>query len=218
MRIDSSGNVGIGTTSPLGKLNVAAAQNDVSTGSFTSPHLRLSNTATTDTNGFTAIAYSNSTSNNFGWTSGSQRTADDAATGAFIWRFHNNSATGTERMRIDSSGNLLFNSGYGSVATAYGCRAWVNFNGSTTPPTVNASGNVSSVTRNSTGQFTVNFTTAMPDANYTSTGTVFTTGTNTMVIDGPSAATTTTAGIFFCRRGGTASLSNSDIASIVFTR
>jgi hypothetical protein len=63
-----------------------------------------------------------------------------------------------------SFATLKFNSGYGSVATAYGCRAWVNFNGSTA--TIRASGNVSSITRNSTGNFTINFTTAMPDANY----------------------------------------------------
>jgi hypothetical protein len=123
---------------------------------------------------------------------------------------------------VNGSANISYSAneitGQTGSAPHYFARAWVNFNGSTTPPTVNASGNVSSVTRNSTGQFTVNFTTAMPDANYTSTGTVFTTGTNTMVIDGPSAATTTTAGIFFCRRGGTATLSNSDIASIIFTR
>jgi hypothetical protein len=36
---------------------------------------------------------------------------------------------GAEVMRLDSSANLQFNSGYGSVATVYGCRAWVNFNG-----------------------------------------------------------------------------------------
>jgi hypothetical protein len=53
----------------------------------------------------------------------------------------------TERMRIDSSGNLKFNSGYGSVATAYGCRAWVNFNGTGTVA-IRASGNVSSITDN----------------------------------------------------------------------
>jgi hypothetical protein len=47
----------------------------------------------------------------------------------------------------------------------YKCRAWVNFDGVTTA-TIRASGNVSSVTRNSTGNYTVNFTTAMPDANY----------------------------------------------------
>jgi hypothetical protein len=74
-------------------------------------------------------------------------------------------ATVTERMRLDSSGNLLFNSGYGSVATAYGCRAWVNFNGTGTPA-IRASGNVSSITDNGTGDYTVNFTNAMPDANY----------------------------------------------------
>ena len=51
-------------------------------------------------------------------------------------------------------------------APVYACRAWVNFNGTTSPGTIRASGNVSSVTRNATGDYTVNFTTAMPDANY----------------------------------------------------
>jgi hypothetical protein len=58
-----------------------------------------------------------------------------------------------------------FNSGYGSVATAYGCRAWVNFNGTGTVA-IRGSGNVSSITDNGTGTYTVNFSTAMPDANY----------------------------------------------------
>jgi hypothetical protein len=65
----------------------------------------------------------------------------------------------------DASANLQFNSGYGSVATAYGCRAWVNFNGTGTVA-IRASGNVTSITDNGTGEYTVNFTTAMPDANY----------------------------------------------------
>jgi hypothetical protein len=67
----------------------------------------------------------------------------------------------------DSSGNLSFNSGYGSSAVAYACRAWVNFNGTTaTPSTIRGSGNVSSVTKNGTGDYTITFTTAMVDANY----------------------------------------------------
>lgn len=45
------------------------------------------------------------------------------------------------------------------------CRAWVNFNGSGTVA-IRASFNVSSITDNGTGDYTVNFTTAMPDANY----------------------------------------------------
>lgn len=145
---------------------------------------------------------------------------------------------GTQRGEFDSSGNFLFNSGYGSAAIAYGCRAWVNFNGAANTnlsgtysqsgttvtvtatahglivgnsiysdittgtgvdgvytvatvtdantftytagtslttsgnitlvrSTIRASGNVSSVADNGTGDYTVNFTTAMPDANYT---------------------------------------------------
>ena len=45
------------------------------------------------------------------------------------------------------------------------CRAWVNFNGTSTVA-IRASFNVSSITDNGTGDYTVNFTTAMPDANY----------------------------------------------------
>jgi hypothetical protein len=54
----------------------------------------------------------------------------------------------------------------GGDAPIYACRAWVNFNGTTSPATIRASGNVSSVTRNGAGDYSVNFATAMPDANY----------------------------------------------------
>ena len=50
-------------------------------------------------------------------------------------------------------------------APIYACRAWVNFDGTGTPA-IRASGNVSSITDNGTGDYTVNFTTAMPDADY----------------------------------------------------
>ena len=62
-------------------------------------------------------------------------------------------------------------------APIYACRAWVNFDGYATPPTIRASGNVSSVTRNADGDFTVNFTTPMPHANYSATANY--TNTNT---------------------------------------
>jgi hypothetical protein len=63
------------------------------------------------------------------------------------------------------SGDFKMNSGFGSIATAYGCRAWVNFNGTGTVA-IRESGNVTSITDNGTGDYTVNFTTAMPDVNY----------------------------------------------------
>ena len=68
-------------------------------------------------------------------------------------------------LTIDSSSNLQFNSGCGSVATAYGCRAWVNFDGTGTVA-IRDSGNVTSITDNGTGVYTVNFTTNISDANY----------------------------------------------------
>ena len=51
------------------------------------------------------------------------------------------------------------------TAPLYMCRAWVNFNGTGTVA-IRGSGNVSSITDNGTGSYTVNFTTAMPDVNY----------------------------------------------------
>jgi hypothetical protein len=72
----------------------------------------------------------------------------------------------TGNMSGNATGSTFsFNSGYGSVATAYGCRAWVNFNGAGTVA-IRASGNVSSVTDNGVGNYTVNLTTAMPDISF----------------------------------------------------
>ena len=85
------------------------------------------------------------------------------------------SGSGATAITVDGSqnvavnGNMSFNSGYGSAAVAYGCRAWVNFNGTGTVA-IRASGNVTSITDNGTGDYTVNFTTAMPDANYSMSG------------------------------------------------
>lgn len=49
------------------------------------------------------------------------------------------------------------------------CRAWVNFQGTGTV-TIRSSFNVSSVTDDGTGLYTINFTNAMPDANYAVSG------------------------------------------------
>lgn len=57
----------------------------------------------------------------------------------------------------------------GQNAPVYAARAWVNFNGTGTVA-IRASGNVTSITDNDTGDYTVNFTTAMPDANYSVAG------------------------------------------------
>lgn len=91
--------------------------------------------------------------------------------GSYTMTFSNGNASGSggtqfaEHMRVNSAGDLKINSGYGSVATAYGIRAWVHFNGNGTVG-IQQSGNVSSITDHGTGDYTINFTNAMPDTNY----------------------------------------------------
>jgi hypothetical protein len=81
---------------------------------------------------------------------------------------------------IDVSGSITadslnLNAGFGSDAAVYGVRAWVNFDGTTNSGgncTIRDSGNVSSVADNGTGDYTVNFTSAMPDTNYAISGSI----------------------------------------------
>ena len=81
---------------------------------------------------------------------------------------------GESRFRIEPTGQIkaVYESTIGTdynttLHNGYLCRAWVNFDGTlSTPITPRASGNVSSITKNGAGDYTVNFTTAMPDANY----------------------------------------------------
>ena len=143
IRITSNGWVGVGTTTPANTFSVKGgsivAERDVDTD-------RLS------------VSYADITvfANATGGTNHNN----------FTIRQSNNSVS-NNRLRITNTGLLQFDSGYGDIATAYGCRAWVNFNGDTAgAPAIRASGNVSSLTDNGPGAYVINFTTAMPDANY----------------------------------------------------
>jgi len=71
---------------------------------------------------------------------------------------------------VQAFGTFKMNSGYGSVATTYGVRAWINFSVSGGTITTNGSGNLS-VSRSGTGTYVFTFGTAMPDANYCITAT-----------------------------------------------
>jgi len=92
--------------------------------------------------------------------------------------------SGTDEISLDSAtntSNMSFDANHAGIKTAlnasgdapiYACRAWVNFDGtnsfSPNPSTsaIQDSGNVSSIYQTAGGDFTVNFTVDMPNANY----------------------------------------------------
>jgi len=143
MTLDASGNLGVGTTSASNGMALAR-------GAGVQAFLDLGGNGNAPTSAGMAVGQ---------WTDSSGY-CWNRANAALLFGTNN-----TERGRFDTSGNFQFNSGYGSVATAYGCRAWVNFNGTGTVA-IRSSGNVSSITDNGTGNYTVNFTNSLTDANY----------------------------------------------------
>ena len=68
-----------------------------------------------------------------------------------------------------STGNLQFNSGFGSVSTVYGCRAWIQLNQGGSQ-SITGSGGVSSINDEGTGATKITFTTDMPDDNFAMVG------------------------------------------------
>ena len=253
MRIDDSGNVGIGTNG----LGTTTDTRTVTIASNGYAVLRVngdySNTAGEPGGSAVVFAVDGSTARqglvsfvNTAGTSGDSSTAYTGTasnsmlvgtTGAQVLQLGTNGSVGAT---LTTTSNFQFDSGYGSVATAYGCRAWVRFDGTAsgtwpggtstvsrsagsttatvttttahgliTGNSVNAltgvaagtyvvtvtgsttftittvattvltnasitfavtaiegSGNVSSIVDVSTGNFGINFATAMPDANY----------------------------------------------------
>ena len=104
-------------------------------------------------------------------------------------------------------------------APVFGARAWCVFNGTTAgtnAPT--AGGNVTSVTRNGTGDYTINFTTAMPDTSYAvvATGTQGGSGNQGTVYGELSAGTRTTSAIQIRASQGTANIDAASICVAIF--
>lgn len=120
VRIDASGNVGIGTSSPSVKLDV---QQTVSGGAGLAGRVYNPDT------GATSAAYI--TAHQGGVQTGIYSYGNS---GSYVGAISNNLVSfitnNTERARITADGIFQFNNGYGSVATAYGVRAWVFFDGS----------------------------------------------------------------------------------------
>ena len=110
-----------------------------------------------------------------------------SATGA-TWTIDANAVTRTKIINGAVDGTKLSGAQTGD-APVYGIRAWVSFDGTGAGATrtIRGAGNIYAVTDNGTGDYTVNFTTVMPDANYAVAG-----------CTGGAGGTSTNSGIVVC--------------------
>jgi hypothetical protein len=220
MRIDSSGNVGIGISDPAsysGRLTVAG-----NVAASAGNNLRVWDSANT-----TYVQMNSPANRTVRWT-------NDAGTEYF--RFGSAGQLGIAGANYGSSGQVLTSNGSSSApswqspsggittttgsAPYYGARAWVNFNGSGTV-SIRASVNVSSISDNGTGDYTVNFSTAMPDANYNISGSCGRNGSganaNIMSVADNTSAPTTSA-VRINTRGDNGTSTDIDLVSVSIHR
>jgi len=120
-RVESNGNANMfyidggndaaffGGSDKRGFVNIETTPVNYSSGVFNAPHLALQASSQPDDNdGFVGITFATSDSDNYGWSAGAERTS--SGVGDFVFTEHNNSATGSEKLRITQSGAATFSS------------------------------------------------------------------------------------------------------------
>ena len=160
LRITGIGSVGIGVADPTERLHVDSTLL-LGTSSGSGSSIKFTRSGQTSAGQVT----SDSSSNLLIETGGSERVRIDGSNGAI----------GLAGANYGTSGQVITSNGSGSAPTwqdvssgAGSIQAWVNFDGSSgSIGSGRANGNVSSVGDNGTGDYTVNFSTAISDANYT---------------------------------------------------
>jgi hypothetical protein len=169
-----TGNVGIGTTSPGIGFRLDVSGGNLRVSNSTSSALNLD--ANTNENNRLSIIRQETANGNVDFfnrgTGVIGFTTDfDGYYGKFIMdasgRFGVNLGDLFPSYNLDVSGTArISNTLILGTNTAYACRAWVNFDASSGVINIIGQGNVSTVTRNNIGDFTINFASALQDANY----------------------------------------------------
>ena len=131
---------------------------------------------------------------------------------------------GNTRFRIESTGQIkaVYESQVGTdynttLNNGYFCRAWAKFTG-VSSTTLEASGNVTSVTYNTTGDYTLNFTVAMPDVNYAYTAASKQNGVGLGSINYPSSVAVGSLRIVFVNTDASPGARDQSFISVVVFR
>ena len=217
MRLTSTG-LGIGTSSITDKLTLGSGRIKINTGGLA---LYMGNDGTDN-----ALQLVSGASIKF-------QSGSGYATNMLLDSSGNLGLGVTPAYKIDVSGDVNVTGSYrvNGVATTgltggqtgsaplYGARAWVNFNGTGTVA-IRASGNVSSITDNGVGDYTVNFTTAMPDSNYSAVGSVnnSTGSTSASAARSLSAITYTTSSVRLVNQIGSGATADQDLHNVAIFR
>ena len=219
--LTNTGYVGIGTTTPAELLmiasNTAAASGMRIDNSSADPVAGSNIYFNNDVAGYSSVFQASSAASIFGGPS-SFNIINSRNAPVAIW------ANGAERLRAAPTGAIgVGGANYGTagqVLTSQGpsaspiwqnsSSAWVVFNGTVASPTILASNNVTSVTKNGTGDYTVNFTSSLPSANYAVSGSAMATGTvgPFVFVDGNTAPTSSAVRIQVVSAGWPASTSS----------
>jgi len=160
---DGAGNVAISNTLAVGATSVTSGyQSEIKAAAGVGAPLILT---ATDAGGNGQVVFKGSRQFQVG--------TGNASSGFTNQLFVYDATAAATRLIVDSSGNVQIGGTTVANTTGYvnsrtNTRAWVRWVGSS--GAVTASYNVSSVTRNSTGNYTVNFTTSLADANYAPIG------------------------------------------------
>ena len=119
------------------------------------------------------------------------------------------------RLTVRTDGSLWTDA---NAQPGFFARAWVNFNGTLSSPIApRASGNVSSVTKNGTGDYTINFTTAMPDANFSAIASCSDDGSGSNIPGTVSIVSQTTSTVrLLVRDSGSGSVDRVSVHCVIF--